>query len=200
MRLRHGKVNVARKTRGEWDAPPWKSREREARNSGTDSGAGPRKFECGPGQPPGPHWSCVPALPCHRGCGAMTASVCSHSQRVRLLPKPAADSVTQWQRFGNCCGGQRPSFASMSKLGGGGRNARATSRVHRFWMFSPRQSALADYRLPPALPQLSGKLRNSHVSLPLTLNQFVAPGNIKRPRCCEEAVEDNTCLWKVEEN
>ena len=71
---------------------------------------------------------------------------------------------------------------------------------HRFWMFSPRQSALADYRLPPALPQLSGKLRNSHVSLPLTLNQFVAPGNIKRPRCCEEAVEDNTCLWKVEEN
>jgi len=33
-----------------------------------------------------------------------------------------------------------------------------------------------------------------------TLNQFVAPDNVKRPRSCEEAVEDDTCLWKVEEN
>jgi len=95
-----------------------------------------QKFGCSTGQPPRPHRSCVPALPCHRGCGAMTASVCSHSQRVRLLPKPAADSVAPWQRFGNCCGGQRPSLLRRASRGGG-RNARATSRVQRFWMFSP---------------------------------------------------------------
>jgi len=94
----------------------------------------------------------------------MTASVCSHSKRVRLLPKPAADP-SPW--------GNVPATAAEAsgppcfdeQVGGGGRNARATSRVQRFWMFSPRQSALTDYRLPLALPQLSGKLRNSHVSL-----------------------------------
>jgi hypothetical protein len=108
--LRRGKSTWPLKPEVKGMRPLWKSRERQERDPGTDSGAGLRKFECGPGQPPGPHWSWVPALPCHRGCGAMTASVCSHSQPVRLLPKPAADSVTPWQRSGNCRGGQRPSL------------------------------------------------------------------------------------------
>jgi hypothetical protein len=134
------------------------------RNPGRGSGAGSRKFECGPGQPPGPHWPCVPALPCHRGCGAMTASVCSHSKRVRLLPKPAADPSPWGNVLATAAEASGPPCFN-EQVGGGGRNARATSRVQRFWMFSPRQSALTDCRLPLALPQLSGKLRNSHVSL-----------------------------------
>jgi len=48
---------------------------------------------------------------------------------------------------------------------GGGRNARATSRaVARFWMF-PRRIRSRNHRLPLALPQSSGRVRNPHVSL-----------------------------------
>ena len=49
-------------------------------------------------------------------------------------------------------------------------------------------------------PQSSGRARNHHVSLEPNLFQFVASRNIKENRHCEEAVEDETSLWKVEEN
>jgi hypothetical protein len=74
----------------------------------------------------------------------------------------------------NCCGGQGPIlFASrkplrgaalqerMSRDRGGGRNARATSRAHALFWSCPRRFTLENRRLPLALPQSFGKLRNA---------------------------------------
>jgi len=59
------------------------------------------------------------------------------------------------------------------QVGGGGRNARATSSRSRACLEgSPRQSSFENRRLPLALPQ-SGKLRNYHVSLHPLLSRLL---------------------------
>jgi len=58
-----------------------------------------------------------------------------------------------------------PAPKSQERDGGGGRNARATSRACARFLEVPRRFTLENRRLPLALPQSSGKLRNSHVSL-----------------------------------
>ena len=106
--------------------------------------------------------------PCHRGGGAMTASarqpsrsfdqecrVCQSQLPIRNLtitnPQPL-----RWPAARSC---------SEEQEWGGGRNARATSRARaRFWMF-PRRIRFRNHRLPLALPQSSGRVRNPHVSL-----------------------------------
>jgi hypothetical protein len=64
---------------------------------------------------------------------------------------------------------------------------------------TPRQFTLENCRLPLALPQSSGGLRNSHVFAEATFQHNVAPRNIKKHPDCEEAVDDWTSLWRAEE-
>jgi hypothetical protein len=59
------------------------------------------------------------------------------------------------------------------------------------------------FRQSPAatgLPQSSSKLRNSHVSLHTLSSKLLAPSNTKTAPDCEETVDDETSLWKYEEN
>ena len=55
-------------------------------------------------------------------------------------------------------------------------------------------------RIPLALPRFFSRFRNSRFSLPHTLNQIVAPGNIKLLLVCAKAVDVSSSLWKGEEN
>ena len=111
---------------------------------------------------PGPHQTWVPA-PClsHRGSGAVTASARQPSQRVPHVAEAAADA---W-----CCNHVSATAAwpaalpACKQVGGGGRNARATSfaLARSFWKFSPRQFAFENHRLPLACrnhPASSGTL------------------------------------------
>jgi hypothetical protein len=70
----------------------------------------------------------------------------------------------------------------------------------RAYLSVPRQFTLENRRLPLALPQSFGKLRKSHVFAELTFSQIVIPRNTKTPWHCAEAVQDETSLWKTEEN
>jgi hypothetical protein len=88
----------------------------------------------------------------------------SYEPRVPHLPKPVAGSSSCDHDPCNRCGGQRLNLLQEQE-GGGGRNARATSRACAFLEVSPRQFAFAFHRLPLALPQSSSQIRNSHVSL-----------------------------------
>jgi len=99
----------------------------------------------------------------------------------------------------NRCGGQRPCPAPKSK-GGGGRNARATSSRFRaqFWSppaIHPRESPAA--ASSSAIIQQAQEL--SRFAEP-TFIQIVAPRNTKTCSPCAETVEDETSLWKHEEN
>jgi hypothetical protein len=74
-------------------------------------------------------------------------------------------------------------------------------RTRARFQFSPGNSPSRIAGLPPALPQSSfGKLRRSHVFGEPTVRQIVASRNKKTFRSCEEAVDDETSLWKAEEN
>jgi hypothetical protein len=80
---------------------------------------------------PGPHLSCVPDLP----------SSPQRRRHDRFSPTtPASGCCTCRSQLPICylamanlqpCGGQRPVFCSEEQQGGGGRNARATSRAER---------------------------------------------------------------------
>jgi len=96
--------------------------------------------------------------------------------------------------------GQRSCPASKSKIGGRRpqRPGNQFALAHVFWI-PHRQFTLDHHRLPLALPQSFGKLRKLHVSLDLLSGRNVAPRNTKTSPPCEEAVEDETSLWKNEE-
>jgi len=103
----------------------------------------------------------IPVLPLSPLSGGMTASARQRSEGTPHLLKPVATrdlAITS----DNHCGGQQA--LSCSRSGGGGRNARATSRVSAF-LEIPRRFTLANHRLPLALPQSSGKLRTLTFSL-----------------------------------
>jgi hypothetical protein len=70
----------------------------------------------------------------------------------------------------------------------------------RFLDFPPAQFTLQNHRLRLTLPQSFRKLRKLHVSLDPLSARSVAPRNTKTSPTCEEAVEDETSLWKNEEN
>jgi hypothetical protein len=93
----------------------------------------------------------------------------SLERRAPHLPKPVTDSsscdhepATPATASGPV---PLPAPKSQERDGGGGCNARATSRAHARFLEVLRQFTLENRRLPLALPQSSGKLRNSHVSL-----------------------------------
>ena len=129
-----------------------------------------RKNKCGPGQPPKPHRSWFPALASSPLGGGMTASARQRSKGVPRFAKASCRFVILRSQTCNRCGGQRPwscSLLQRAKSMGERRPQRpgqpvALARV--FWSVRQRFT-LENRRLPLALPQSFGKLRNSHVSL-----------------------------------
>lgn len=67
--------------------------------------------------------------PRHRGRGAMTASARQRSRRSAAFAEAVCRFVISRSRLRNRCGGQQPFL--LARRGGGGRNARATSRAQR---------------------------------------------------------------------
>ena len=119
-----------------------------------------------PGQPPDRIRPCVPALACHRwrrNDGFSPTAL--EAIRVPLSPKPVADT-SPCGHVPTTAAGPATLSCSEEQFGGGGRNARATSRACARSLDFPRQFTLENHRLPLALPQSFGKLRNFHVSLP----------------------------------
>jgi len=111
----------------------------------------------------------------------MTASARQRSEGTPHLPKPTTPATL---RSRTAAVASKPSPDQGS--GGGGRNARATSRVSAF-LEIPRRFTLANHRLPLALPQSSGKLRTLTFSLhslsgttlrPATQNKSAAVQNL----------------------
>lgn len=114
---------------------------------------------------PGPHCSWIPALPLSPQCGAMTASARQHPKAAPYRPRPVADSSSRDHESTTAAVARS---VSRSEEQDGEEAATpgqpvALSRVSG--SFSPRPFSFKNRRLPLALPQSSGKLRNSHVSL-----------------------------------
>lgn len=76
----------------------------------------------------------------------MNASASIFPQGALHVLRPVVDSRSCDPRILNRCGSSN-SALPQEQDGGGGRNARATSRaVARFWKFSPRRFALENHR------------------------------------------------------
>src|SRR6476646_8009544 len=90
---------------------------------------------------------------------------------------------------------------ACKQVGGGGRNARATSSRSRAvsGSFPPGNSLsrITGCHWPAAIIQQAQELSRFAAH---TLLEFKAWGNTKRCGLCEQAVEDATSLWKYEEN
>jgi hypothetical protein len=89
---------------------------------------------------------------------------------------------------------------SAEQNGGGGRNARATSRARARSLGAP---PVIHPRESPAAAGSAAIIRQaqelSRFALH-TLRQIVAPRKTKTLRPCAETVEDDISLWKMEEN
>jgi hypothetical protein len=122
------------------------------------------------GQPPVDRISRVFLLSLsRRGGDVMTASARQHTRsferEVPRWPKPVADSQSRDHEPATVAVASSPVLPRRAKLGRRPQRLSNQSRLSRVvWKF-PRRSALANYRLPLALPQSSGRVRNPHVSL-----------------------------------
>lgn len=179
-----------------------------------------------PGQPPDRIRSWVPVLPCHRMAAddrfSPTALPLSRQRRICQSQLPvvilrsidlkisrSCDQKILRSRTCDCRGGQRPFPARCCLLprancakqgGGGGRNARATSRARARFLecppaIHPRESPVAAGSA--AIIRQAQEL--SRFAEP-TLSQFGAPRNTKNLQPCAETVEEVSSLWKPEEN
>jgi hypothetical protein len=90
-------------------------------------------------------------------------------QRSAACAQASCRFVILRSRTCDPCGGQRSFLLVAPKSnqqgGGGGRNARATSRACARFLEYPPAIHPRESPAPLALPQAFGKLRNSHVSL-----------------------------------
>jgi len=112
----------------------------------------------------------------------MTASARQRPQASATFAEANCRTAISQRRIRNSAVGQRPVFCSGEQQGGGGRNARATSRAKRVSGSSPRQFTLENCRLPLTLPQSFGPVRNSHVSLnTLSVTLLLAASQKPRP-------------------
>ena len=147
---------------------------------------------------PGPHCSCVPDLPCHRGGGAMRLQPDSARPSECRSAKPSRrDAIVRRQlttlRW-------PAAFLLLRRAeGGGGRRPGATSRASAFLDASP--PALHSRESPvtagsAAIIRPSQKLSRFAAH---TLRHFVAPRNTKNTRRCAETVDVESSLWKPEE-
>jgi hypothetical protein len=119
---------------------------------------------------------------------------------VPHLPKPFADPDLAIKDRQPLRWPAAPSCSEEQDFGGGGRNARATSSRSRAVLddppaIHPRESPAAAGSA--AIIQLAQEL--SRFAEP-TLSQIVAARNTKTKCACAEAVEEETSLWKDEEN
>ena len=137
------------------------------------------------GQPPRTAFGRVFLALSHRGRSAVTLQPAARQERRRCPSQVAgSSSMTPGNRSEN----QRPVPAARA-----GRGEAATpGQPVRFRILEVpcRQFALTDHRPPLALPQSSGKLRNSHVSLKTLLS-----------RCSQLAIEKHCTivqnLWTI---
>jgi len=121
-------------------------------------------------------------------------------RRVPHLPKRSRRFVILRSPTRDCCGGQRsfpaPCFKeARERGGGGGRNARATSRACARFLecppaIHPRESPVAAGSA--AIIRQAQEL--SRFAEP-TLIQIVAPRNTKNFSSCAETVDDESSLW-----
>ncbi len=105
--------------------------------------------------------------------------------------KASCGSVTLRSRIDNRHGWPAALSCSEKQNGGGGRNAWATSRACARFLDSPRQFTLENHRLPLALPQSFGKLRNFHVSLQTLSARSLRPATGKSAVVVQK-------LWRIE--
>jgi hypothetical protein len=129
--------------------------------------------------------------------------------RVPPLPKPIADpsscdyeSATAAAASGplSCPLLPAPKSKEQRADGGGGRNARATSRARARFLDCP--PAIHPRESPTAAGStaiIRQAQETSRFAEP-TLSQIVAPRNTKNSCPCAETVDDETSLWKPEEN
>lgn len=129
---------------------------------------------------PRPHWPWIPALPCHRASGAVTCSSLATLRRSPRRSEACCRFAISRSLIRNHC--DKPLAFLLQRAGRGKRpqRPRTTSRADAlFWMIP----AAILSRKPPsaaALPQSSGKLRNSHVSLE-TLSSTSSRAAIQKP-------------------
>jgi hypothetical protein len=120
-------------------------------------------------------------------------------QRVPHLPKRVAHSSFCHHEFATPAVASGPS-CSEEQGGGGGRNARATSRACARFLECP---PAIHPRESPAAAGSAAIIRQaqelSRFAEP-TVSQIVRSRNTKEFRRCAEPVEDETSLWKIEEN
>jgi len=134
----------------------------------------------------------------------MTASPRQHPRRGAAFGKavcrsPESRDSHRKIRIRNRCGGQQPFLLREQKREEAATPGQPAALARRTGGF-PRRLTLANHRLPLALPQSSGKVRNTHVSLQPTLRHIVASINIKSALDCAEPVDVETSLWSHEEN
>jgi hypothetical protein len=119
-----------------------------------------------------------------------------------VLPesKPVAYSQAHARESATAAGRQRPFL--LRKAGGGRRPQRpgCQSRYARFWKFFP--SAIRFRELPAATGSAAIIQQDQERSRFAELNviQFGGMGNKKFRHVCAEPVDDQTSLWKAEEN
>jgi len=165
-----------------------------------DRGFASKKSNAVPGQPPG---TALFVDSCSAFVTAMRRNDCfspATPEGGTVLAEASCRFVISRSRIHNRCGGQKR-FLLRRAGRGGGRNARATSRaVARFWKFFP--TAILFQESPPATGSAAIIQQAQELSrfAEPTLIQIVAPGNTKTFLACEETVDDETSLWKPEEN
>jgi hypothetical protein len=161
------------------------------------------KIECGLGQPPKPHLTWIPALP----------FVTARRRNDRLSPTAPTLSLSAECRIcqsqlcfaghatapHNCCGGQRPCLFSQTSEGGG-RNARATSSRSRTVLGCPSVTHPCGSPAAASSAAIIRPVQECSRFAEPTLRQVVAGRNTKNCFACEETVEDETSLWRYEEN
>jgi hypothetical protein len=156
--------------------------------------------KCGPGQPPEPHSyvvSCVALSP----IGGATASARQRSRntesRVRQSPLPIRHlAITNRQPHG------WPAALSRSEEQKWGRRPQRPGNQSRLRAFSGFPPAIHPRESPAtagsaAIIRQAQELSRFDAS---TFSQIVVRRNSKKLRSCAEAVEDETSLWKIEEN
>ena len=174
----------------------------------------PQKFECGSGQPPQPHrFTWFPACLCHRCAVERPLQPDSARKECRIcqsqLPIMISRSIISRSRsqinhpasqIRNRCGGQRPCPLRRAKQGEEAANARATSSRFRAFLECP--PAIHPRESPAAAGSAAIIRRAQELSrfAEPTLIHFVAARNTKTFPRCAETVDDETSLWKTEEN
>jgi hypothetical protein len=132
-------------------------------------------------------------------CSSRTNVLASEARNARLFAEAGRRFAIVGSRARNRCAGQQPCLAHSSKAKEEAATPRQPVALARAPGGFPRRSALEERRLPLALPQSSGRVRNSHVSLHSLSISGSYPRNTKTRRTCEQPVDVASSLWNPEE-